>query len=146
MDTPATPKTLLQKIQASQSKDSSDDDDYFLGGGDKRAQGAPTAHAVVPPMPRPVPVHHPVLSVCNQANVNPFTPDGMLMKSKKRARFDANVLLHQQNPFSPHPRSAFDLTSRFSNTSSVGDEEEEDQLENYQAPKRLALQDTNISR
>lgn len=99
------------------------------------------------------------------ANVNPFTPDGMLMNSKKRARIDKNSFSAIAPRNVNHSMSLMDQKRRHTsffgrpsqtNTSmahgrvDVGaedDEEEEEAARNEsQAPKRLALQDTNISR
>lgn len=102
-------------------------------------------------------------NVDNTANVNPFTPDtgwwfewncwhifnllinvsfvDIVNKNKKRSRI---VALHENNKNSPQVKSLKhrSVASLFSNH--VVDEDEE--TGQQQAPKRLALQDTNISR
>lgn len=102
-------------------------------------------------------------NVDNTANVNPFTPDsklhcdfciifiilistsfeptGLQMKNKKRSRI---VALQENNASCTQDKSI----KRRSVASLFSDyyEGEEDEVEQHQAPKRLALQDTNISR
>lgn len=157
MDTPETPKTIIQNLKTAEAaalittdddaseqiaptlthtKSSDDEDEFFTR--------RPTpAH----PLPRPVPVHHHVVS-STTANVNPFTPDGMLMQSKKRARIDKGSLSTAQK-YSidfQHRRSSLFDHSASSFTSASEQPPDEDAAELCQAPKRLALQDTNISR
>lgn len=172
LDTPETPKTIIQKLKtamlggsaatagggggvptapqvastssANESMKSDDDEDDFLFGG----RGRSSDHSS---FPRPVPVHH----VAATANVNPFTPDGMLMNSKKRARIDRVAAQNTANNSSNHKSltdhrrsTIFDYSSSsslFSSSTTTG-RSDEDALDQCQAPKRLALQDTNISR
>lgn len=140
MDTPETPKTIIQKLKTAAAlitgdgstltttTSKSEDEDDLFGSGDKRQFTAA-------PIPRPVPVHHHQVT-STTANVNPFTPDGMLMHSKKRARIDKGALRTAHKLSIDHTRSLFDFSGA----------PDEDGPELCQAPKRLALQDTNISR
>lgn len=63
-----------------------------------------------------------------------------MSKNKKRSR----IALHDNNTTAPQMKSVKrrSVASLFSNYF----EEDEDETEQLQAPKRLALQDTNISR
>ena len=112
--------------------------------------------------------HDNVMSV--NANVNPFTPPGISMRSKnkKRARFDIggdsyhnsslptilsrtnNVKWNHSNVMSTNKPSAFNFNTTNHNNNIATDSFElcydEDLNEFRQAPKRLALQDSNITR
>lgn len=178
MDTPETPKTIIQNLKtltdshsASSTTTPEDEEEFFC-------HRKPLLGAALPPIPRPVPVHHyhhqsmvtttttsaacPSSSSTTTANVNPFTPDGMLMNSKKRARIDKGTLstAHKLSIDNRQRRSIFDQSVSSSSSAATADPhpsssscsstaaaaDEEDMLELCQAPKRLALQDTNISR
>lgn len=174
MDTPETPKTIIQKLKDSvavvpdtKSQDNdSDTDDYFLARGDQHTKKpliAPSAMNPHQPLRAvPIPIHHHHYPAATTANVNPFTPDGMLMNSKKRARIDKCALTsnttHKKknavntNSNNEQRRSVFDpfYTANYDSKASLDSKsistEEEDLMIYQQAPKRLALQDTNISR
>lgn len=126
-DTPETPKTIIQKIQALESKesmslaspmatsspwvptnnsqslnnqnhrhlmgkslylgeDNTDDDDYF---GQSSRVGSSTSLTTAAIRCVPV-MTHCLNQSTTTANVNPFTPNGMMMNSKKRSRLEAN--------------------------------------------------------
>lgn len=180
MDTPETPKTIIHKLKTALTSDNpqslttttsdKDSDDDFFSSGDKKP--------IIPLIsrPLPIPVHHVMAPSTATANVNPFTPDGMLMNSKKRARIDKGSLstaakkrqsssyfdqfnnsIHStssskssfNNNNTHHPGSMFSsntttTTTHSSNPTSTADSDDLPEL--CQAPKRLALQDTNISR
>nr|XP_014090018.2 wee1-like protein kinase [Bactrocera oleae] len=122
-DTPATPKTILQKSRNHLSA----------------AVAADVARkSEIEERPRSLPLHSRVLDNFQQtANVNPFTPDSFLARNKKRCRtqFGRDNLSNQSLQI-------------FLNTEAdnIADGEEDGNVEILQAPKRLALQDTNISR
>ncbi|XP_018784172.1 PREDICTED: wee1-like protein kinase isoform X2 [Bactrocera latifrons] len=122
-DTPATPKTILQKSRNHLSA----------------AVAADVARkSEIEERPRSLPLHSRVLDNFQQtANVNPFTPDSFLARNKKRCRtqFGRDNLSNQSLQI-------------FLNTEAENREscEEDGNVEVLQAPKRLALQDTNISR
>lgn len=110
-DSPATPRTLIEKS---------------------------VFHTPVPykcsrlfsiDKPRPKPVGFPVKTDKPAANVNPFTPNGMLLNAKKRTRSKRNLL-----ETSDIEVPKFELDS----------EDSESEME--QPTKRVALQDSNIPR
>ncbi|XP_059616749.1 wee1-like protein kinase [Phlebotomus argentipes] len=142
-DTPATPKTILKKLSVSEARNAAKDPDRSRGEADFMDVLARPIdyHSSSTPLqldrvrPRVMPLHLHNLSFDQKrpsANINPFTPDGMLMKTKKRTRFE----LSENHNHSLPPRLGCD-GGRFS---------DDDSYEMRQAPKRLALQDTNISR
>lgn len=96
--------------------------------------------------PKPVPIHNRALAnVQSVANVNPFTPNSLLSQNKKRCR----TIFGQENALNASlPISFFNNNFNTSNSSIKGhiDDDEDEVAEHHQAPKRLALQDTNISR
>ncbi|XP_037957826.1 wee1-like protein kinase [Teleopsis dalmanni] len=114
-DTPATPKTILQKSA-----------DNNLNSDNVKALASEMTER-----PLSLPVHpRTVENVRPSANINPFTPDGLMACKKKRCR----------------TQSGLDgSVNSFLNTEAECDNDDES-LEVVQAPKRLALQDTNISR
>ena len=110
---------------------------------------------VIDQKPKAVPLHRYYDNV--MANVNPFTPPGMLIRIKKRTRSgqDGNENLknsmsslafstatNKSNVFRNHLGSNFKGTTDIFNVKKDHHHDEEVR----QAPKRLALQDSNISR
>ncbi|XP_013102086.2 wee1-like protein kinase [Stomoxys calcitrans] len=130
-DTPATPKTILEKssvkclnhLSAVAASDiARRQESLFL----KTAE-----------RPRPIPLHNRALDNIMQqqtANVNPFTPDSLLAHNKKRCR----------TQFGRENLSNRSLQMFLNSDDDVVNDSE--QSAEMQAPKRLALQDTNISR
>ncbi|KAH8251365.1 hypothetical protein KR032_009756 [Drosophila birchii] len=131
--TPATPKTILQKsttqcrnhLSAAAAAVNASRDELFR----------------VSERPRSLPLHNRNIPAQDTANVNPFTPDSLLAHNKKRCRTqfgreNLNVNAMQKYLLSS---DAFD--------EDAGDADGESGREiHQQAPKRLALHDTNISR
>ncbi|XP_039440191.1 wee1-like protein kinase [Culex pipiens pallens] len=167
-DSPATPKTILQKSKFGKTLGAA-------GGGDVLAKpiDGTTTGSLICEKPRAVPLHRNYENVLPPANVNPFTPPGMFMRTKKRTRSGQdnnndnglNVSLpvafacnriNQQQPTAavaaaPHRASFghFGQVQKPPAASGGGDvlkPLEDDYGEVRQAPKRLALQDSNISR
>lgn len=81
------------------------------------------------------------------ANVNPFTPPGISLR-KKRARLDNNVYLNSSMPIMKLTASSIDDDNECENKRSDQPElcYDEELNEFRQAPKRLALQESNITR
>jgi wee1-like protein kinase len=124
--------------------------------------------AIVIDKPKSVPLHKTSIeNLMVSANVNPFTPPAMMFRSKKRTRHDGNENYHNNSlpticlnggklnsgsntgtfvssSFSHHRHSVVPITKVDSD--SMENLYEHEMLEVYQAPKRLALQDSNISR
>lgn len=161
-DTPATPKTILQKSSARCSAAAnplreplphnvsvSEEDALFLRSVER---------------PRPVPLHQHLMKQ-QSANVNPFTPDskrildslavggggsnsiytpfvrlGLLAHNKKRCRIHVSQTTSQRQSVGQETNDG--TGSKEGGGNRTGGE----MGEMHQAPKRLALQDTNISR
>ncbi|XP_058461485.1 wee1-like protein kinase [Malaya genurostris] len=156
-DSPATPKTIIQKSRSNFLKaaaDASTKDANSLGKtNDENRQ-------TIYEKPRPVPLHRNYENVIPSANVNPFTPPGMFMRTKKRTRSGQDGNENQLNVSLPFAFSCNKIIKEpnrkswgFSQTQQNIDLAlktcallENDFGEVRQAPKRLALQDSNISR
>ncbi|EDW12571.2 wee1-like protein kinase [Drosophila mojavensis] len=134
-NTPATPKTILQKSTTNCNHLSA---------------AAAAAHSVkredvykVTERPRSLPLHnHRTMQPQDTANVNPFTPDSLLAHNKKRCRTQfgrENLNLSAMQKF---------LLSDAGEDDGAQDANGLDSMReiHQQAPKRLALHDTNISR
>lgn len=150
-DSPATPKTIIQKSTSKFMK--------AIGNAPyPPAKPLDTNGAVVYEKPRAVPLHRNYDNLLPSANVNPFTPPGMFMRTKKRIRSGLESGEAQLNSSFPtilpcnkinqQPlRQSFGYFQKsciesLKTTSLL----EDDFAETHQAPKRLALQDSNISR
>ncbi|TDG45667.1 hypothetical protein AWZ03_007942 [Drosophila navojoa] len=131
-NTPATPKTILQKSTTNCNHLSA-------------AAAAVKREDVykVTERPRSLPLHnHRTMQPQDTANVNPFTPDSLLAHNKKRCRTQfgrENLNLSAMQKF---------LLSDPGEDDGVQDANGLDSMReiHQQAPKRLALHDTNISR
>lgn len=154
-DSPATPKTIIQKstskfmkaLANGSSKDS-----------DSLAKPFDANGTIVQEKPRAVPLHRNYDNLIPSANVNPFTPPGMFMRTKKRMRSGlegGETQLNSSFPTTfpcnkvnqPPLRQSFGYFQRSCNESLKSTSLLEDDFgEIHQAPKRLALQDSNISR
>lgn len=163
-DSPATPKTIIQKSATTKTPlvSSSSKHLKFLATNNNCGKSS----AVKGEAPLAVPMEGSSIRFSSDvfsdtktgkflknrlsfANVNPFTPPSLLMRSKKRLRHeeDLNISL---------PAYTFGATRNFLRNSATpavlmrssfaSSCVEEDMEEVKQAPKRLALQDTNISR
>uniref|UniRef100_A0A1B0GJ32 non-specific protein-tyrosine kinase n=1 Tax=Lutzomyia longipalpis TaxID=7200 RepID=A0A1B0GJ32_LUTLO len=145
-DSPATPKTILKKLTVSEVRNGAAKD-----GNTSQSEAEfmdvlarPIDHSSTP-LPasehfkaRMLPLHVHNLTLEQKrpsANVNPFTPDGMMMKTKKRTRWELSEMHNHSLP--AHMMGSGCHDGRFS---------DDEGCEVRQAPKRLALQDTNISR
>ncbi|XP_055710045.1 wee1-like protein kinase [Phlebotomus papatasi] len=141
-DTPATPKTILKKLSGSEVRNMRKDTDASHVEVDfMDVLARPIDHSSTPlpgselVKPRVMPLHMHNMSFDQKrpsANINPFTPDGMLMKTKKRTRLELS-----ENHNQSLGGSVCWGDGRLS---------DDESYEMRQAPKRLALQDTNISR
>uniref|UniRef100_A0A182J833 non-specific protein-tyrosine kinase n=1 Tax=Anopheles atroparvus TaxID=41427 RepID=A0A182J833_ANOAO len=193
-DTPATPKTILQKStntmfrrqvfgqdggqlfpSAAEGATPNDDGCDVLA---KPMEGV-TAPVFITDKPKPVPLHRRYEVGLPSANVNPFTPPAMFMRTKKRTRqegpesakaslggtYGTGAVMDQtQNnipsgfagnrlnrvsktfgsltPFAMKQANDCTMNHTLASFNLV-----EDECGEYrQAPKRLALQDSNISR
>ncbi|EAA12306.4 AGAP007798-PA, partial [Anopheles gambiae str. PEST] len=150
-DTPATPKTILQKSTNTMFRR------QVFGPGTtlfpSASSGAEQADLLAQPMdgglpifttdkPKPVPLHRRYDVGLPPANVNPFTPPAMFMRTKKPTDSTSVGCRSVPTPFAlkqpndsttNHTLKAFNMV--------------EDEYGDFrQAPKRLALQDSNISR
>ncbi|BFF95081.1 wee1-like protein kinase [Drosophila madeirensis] len=130
--TPATPKTILQKSQCSNHLSAAAEvvnanrrEDLFR----------------LSERPRCLPLHNRSMQPQDTANVNPFTPDSLLAHNKKRCRTQVGRENLNLNVNSIQKYLLSDTCD------DDGPEEVGDPMrEIHQAPKRLALHDTNISR
>lgn len=143
-DTPATPKTIIKKSASSEllqpstmSKLNTSLKPTAFGG------DAVPATPNAPDRPRSIPIHNKMLDSFT-ANINPFSPTSNLLQSKKRSRVDEHNMSQQRMS------ASIESLANKSNLSihSIGDDMIEDAVveEERQAPKRLALQDSNIPR
>ncbi|KAJ9594959.1 hypothetical protein L9F63_013743, partial [Diploptera punctata] len=114
-DSPATPKTLLEKCSLLHTPATTTPRSRLFGRIEK-PKGVASAY---PKLDKPT------------ANVNPFTPNGMLLMSKKRTRSKRSLVGSPDGPTTP----SFQL-----NDSEGSDSEVE------QPTKRLALGESNIPR
>ncbi|XP_062545773.1 wee1-like protein kinase [Armigeres subalbatus] len=151
-DSPATPKTIIQKSTSKFMK--------ALGNAKESDLVKPndTNEAAINEKPRAVPLHRNYENVIPSANVNPFTPPGMFMRTKKRLRpgvDGSETVLNASFPTvfpsnkvnQPSLRQSFGYFQKARNESLKSSILlEDDCAEVRQAPKRLALQDSNISR
>ncbi|KAH8393600.1 hypothetical protein KR200_005838 [Drosophila serrata] len=131
--TPATPKTILQK-STTQCRN-------HLSAAAAAVNASREELFRVSERPRSLPLHNRNIPTQDTANVNPFTPDSLLAHNKKRCRTqfgreNLNVNAMQKYLLSS---DAFDEDA----ADAEGDSGREI---HQQAPKRLALHDTNISR
>lgn len=145
-DTPATPKTIIQKSASSEFPPPPLATAKFntsmkpTGFGADAVPATPNLHD----RPKAIPIHNKMLDSF-AANINPFSPSSNLLQNKKRSRGDehSNVSLLRTS-------ASIESLANKSNLSihSIGDEVIEDTVveEERQAPKRLALQDSNIPR
>lgn len=154
-DSPATPKTIIQKSTSKFMK--------ALGNVPSKesdlAKPIDTNGVVINEKPRAVPLHRNYENLIPSANVNPFTPPGMFMRTKKRMRSGmdgSETVLNSSFPTvfpsnkvnqQPSVRQSFGYFQKSCNDSlKTSSLLEDDYAEVRQAPKRLALQDSNISR
>lgn len=155
-DSPQTPKTIIQKSSARNlnylSTNNNAPSAVSLQKPHIRSSilsattnGQPLHLSFGPDRPKPVPLHNRTLANIQSANINPFTPNSLLSQNKKRCRtmFGQDNALNASLPISL-------INNNLNNSSSsikghIADDDDE-VAETHQAPKRLALQDTNISR
>lgn len=144
-DTPATPKTIIQKSASSEFLPPSTTAKFNTslkptGFGADAVPATPNIHD----RPKAIPIHNKMLDSFT-ANINPFSPTSNLLQNKKRSRGDehSNVSLLRTS-------ASIESLANKSNLSihSIGDDAIDDSVveEERQAPKRLALQDSNIPR
>ncbi|XP_055636325.1 wee1-like protein kinase [Toxorhynchites rutilus septentrionalis] len=155
-DSPATPKTIIQK---STSKFMKTLVNASIKEPDVLAKPI-ESNGLMCEKPRAVPLHRNYENVLPPANVNPFTPPGMFMRTKKRTRSGLDghdTLLNTSVPTvfpcnkinQPSTRQSFgyfQTQKNFNDSLKSSALLEEELGEERQAPKRLALQDSNISR
>ncbi|XP_053663026.1 wee1-like protein kinase [Anopheles marshallii] len=187
-DTPATPKTILQKSTNTMFRRQvfGPGSTLFTAAGDGLLKPGTDADVLAKPMdggmpifitdkPKPVPLHRRYDVGLPPANVNPFTPPAMFMRTKKRTRqegpesakatiggsnghsiknhfpalFPSNRINKCRFPYSG-PATPFALRqandSTTHHTLKMFNMVEDESGEFRQASKRLALQDSNISR
>lgn len=146
LDSPATPKTIIQKSTVTKTPliSSSSKHLKFLATNNNCGQ----KEALATPMEGGAAIRNDTKTgkfLQNRkslANVNPFTPPALMMRNKKRLRQEEqmnNSLPTYTFGANPKKFSYFYRNSAAPAMSSVDEEPK-------QAPKRLALQDTNISR
>lgn len=142
-DTPATPKTLIEKSASTEMPRASTmaklNTSFRTVFGADTVPATPNAHD----RPKAIPIHNKMLESFT-ANINPFSPTNNLLQNKKRSRADEHNVSQMRTSVS------VESLANKSNLSihSIGDEMGEGSLveEERQAPKRLALQDSNIPR
>lgn len=147
-DTPATPKTIIKKsassefLQPSTACKLNTSQRTTVFGADT-VPATPNVHD----RPKAVPVHNKMLDSFT-ANINPFSPTSNFLQNKKRSRGEEHIT--QNNVSQMRSSASFESLVKKSNLSihSVGDDNIDDSIveEERQAPKRLALQDSNIPR
>lgn len=151
-DSPATPKTILEKSSSKFMKflaTNLDVENFEVLA--KPIDGStplihPSCHFADKPKAFPLynKLHENVM-----ANVNPFTPPGMLIRSKKRTR-QIDISETQHNSSLPLFLTSTNRATIIQNSNNNVDKfalcYDEELNEFRQAPKRLALQDSNISR
>ncbi|XP_005185899.1 wee1-like protein kinase [Musca domestica] len=138
-DTPATPKTILEHCGPAKEKSSAKALNHLsLAAASDITKRQESLFLKATERPRSLPLHNRALDNVMQqqtANVNPFTPDSLMAHNKKRCR----TQIGREN-----------LSNRslqmFLNSDEDLNNDNEQSTEMHQAPKRLALQDTNISR
>ncbi|XP_030556858.1 wee1-like protein kinase [Drosophila novamexicana] len=135
-NTPATPKTILQKSTSNCSNHLS------AAAAAVNATRREEVYKLIE-RPRSLPLHnHRSMQPQDTANVNPFTPDSLMAHNKKRCRTqfgreNLNVSAMQRFLLSdPGDEDAAQETNGSDPSHEI----------HQQAPKRLALHDTNISR
>ncbi|XP_001355770.1 wee1-like protein kinase [Drosophila persimilis] len=128
--TPATPKTILQKSQCSNHLSAA----AAVVNASRREELFRLSER-----PRCLPLHNRSMQPQDTANVNPFTPDSLLAHNKKRCRTQVGRENLNVNAIQKYLLSD---TCDDEGPEDVGDP----MREIHQAPKRLALHDTNISR
>ncbi|XP_060645000.1 wee1-like protein kinase [Drosophila nasuta] len=141
-NTPATPKTILQKSTSNCNHLSA------VAAAANAAAAARNEFSKIPDRPRSLPLHnHRTLQPQDTANVNPFTPDSLMAHNKKRCRTQfgrENLNVTTAQRFLLGEPNDEDATSQLAGNGGFGIEAVREI--NQQAPKRLALHDTNISR
>ncbi|XP_065084148.1 wee1-like protein kinase [Ochlerotatus camptorhynchus] len=154
-DSPATPKTIIQKSTSKFMKTLANVPSNDL---DSLVKPFDANGTIIHEKPRAVPLHRNYDNLIPSANVNPFTPPGMFMRTKKRMRSGlegGETQLNSSFPSifpcnkvnQPPLRQTFGYFQRSCNESLKSTSLLEDDFgEIHQAPKRLALQDSNISR
>uniref|UniRef100_A0A182MZC3 Wee1-like protein kinase n=1 Tax=Anopheles dirus TaxID=7168 RepID=A0A182MZC3_9DIPT len=186
-DTPATPKTILQKSTNTMFRRQVFGPGTTLFPPQQPPAVCADADVLAKPMdggmpifvsdkPKPIPIHRRYDVGLPPANVNPFTPPAMFMRTKKRTRqegsesakatlmiggtgirnhnfpalFPSNRLNKCRLPFSGGPPTPFATRqpndSTTNHTLKMFNMVEDENGEYGQASKRLALQDSNISR
>lgn len=148
-DTPATPKTIIQKSASSEFLPPSTT--AKLNTSLKpTAFGAVDAVPITPNLhdrPKAIPIHNKMLDSFT-ANINPFSPTSSLLQNRKRSRADE----HNTQINVSYLRTSASVESlankSISSIHSIGDDMMDESVveEERQAPKRLALQDSNIPR
>lgn len=156
-DSPATPKTIIQKSSSKFVKITGNshakDTDVLAKPIDGNVTG-------ICEKPRAVPLHRKCDNLLNSVNINPFTPPVMFMRTKKRTRsnhegndnvfnstFPSSIPCHKVNHQPTRQTFGyFPFDKLHDNSLKSNNLLEDEQCEVRQAPKRLALQDSNISR
>ncbi|XP_058446747.1 wee1-like protein kinase [Malaya genurostris] len=155
-DSPATPKTIIQKSTSKFMKPLT-----TVATKDTELLAKPIdGNRSIYEKPKAVPLHRSCDNMISSANVNPFTPPGMFIRTKKRTRSgqDGNdnllstsfpIVIPCSNVNQPPTRQSwgfFQTQKMVNDTLRTSSLLENDYGEIRQAPKRLALQDSNISR
>ncbi|KAH8377819.1 hypothetical protein KR093_007240 [Drosophila rubida] len=134
-NTPATPKTILQK--------STSNCNHLSAVAAAANAAARSEFSKFPDRPRSLPLHnHRTMQPQDTANVNPFTPDSLMAHNKKRCRTQfgrENLNVSAMQRFLLNEPSDEDAAQEAGGIETVREIHQ-------QAPKRLALHDTNISR
>ncbi|KAH8238854.1 hypothetical protein KR038_004665 [Drosophila bunnanda] len=131
--TPATPKTILQK-STTQCRN-------HLSAAAAAVNASREELFRVSERPRSLPLHNRNIPAQDTANVNPFTPDSLLAHNKKRCR----TQFGREN-LNVNAMQKYLLSSDTIDEDAADAEGDSGREIHQQAPKRLALHDTNISR
>lgn len=138
-DTPATPKTIIQKSSSLTARNNTPPNSTAFP--ISIVPATPNAHHQ---RPKAIPIHNKMLDSF-VANINPFSPNNLL-QSKKRSRAIDFQSLHMPTTTTGSTESL--ANKSYSSIHSMGDDTADETIveDERQAPKRLALQDSNIPR
>ncbi|XP_027207500.2 wee1-like protein kinase 2 [Penaeus vannamei] len=141
-DSPATPKTLLQKSAAESSVSKANPRlRLFPAGRPRHRPMAWTVPATPPPPPPPPQTQKETKAVVMEvANINPFTPTGMLLSSRKRTRSRREL---DGSPSDTSFQTTMDMSM---DDCCCNDSCDECEDETGRPTKRLAIHEANVSR
>ncbi|XP_055303329.1 wee1-like protein kinase [Sitodiplosis mosellana] len=138
-DTPATPKTLIKKSSFENGAQTPAQNKLIRKSILSNLGGLGSRTPNVTDRPKALPVHNKALEPVT-ANINPFSPSSFMQK-KKRSRTDEQCRSTRNSTESLISKSNLSISSIDEDISGGNTTDDE-----WQAPKRLALQDSNLPR